>query len=307
MVNSMLSYSGLSQGFWGEPMEVVRLPDSKLKILSKRGIKCIFVGYTEQSKTFRFSSVPRPSLRIPIETKDIGGSVVPQKVTGEGFRQKSGIDYSDTYASVVRISTIRLLIAMSSIHNLIFHQMDMKIAFLNGELDEEVDLTKDFLSSRFFMKDMGEKVLKKFNYVDYTPVSTPMDTSEKLMPNKVGKLSRLTYTSYPSMLEGYTDASWINNTKDNSSTRGWVFLLGGATTGKEVECAATFAKAYSQMYNRKSRHLVVRHNMILELITNRVVSIEFMRSQQNLANHLMNRLDRDLVIKPAEGMGLKSN
>ncbi|GJQ96314.1 hypothetical protein Tco_0007453 [Tanacetum coccineum] len=38
---------------------------------------------------------------------------------------------------------------------------------------------------------------------------------------------RLTYTSYPSVLEDHTDASWINNTKDNSSTSGWVFLLGG--------------------------------------------------------------------------------
>nr|GFB77297.1 zinc finger, CCHC-type [Tanacetum cinerariifolium] len=38
---------------------------------------------------------------------------------------------------------------------------------------------------------------------------------------------KLMYISYPLVLEGYTDASWINNTKDNSSTSGWVFLLGG--------------------------------------------------------------------------------
>ena len=37
----------------------------------------------------------------------------------------------------------------------------------------------------------------------------------------------LSYTGYPSVLEGYTDASWISNTEDNSSTSGWVFLLGG--------------------------------------------------------------------------------
>ncbi|GJV69203.1 hypothetical protein Tco_0961297 [Tanacetum coccineum] len=39
--------------------------------------------------------------------------------------------------------------------------------------------------------------------------------------------------------------------------------------------ATTLAKAYSQMYNRKSRHLDVRHSMIRELITNGVISIEF--------------------------------
>ncbi|GKF68973.1 hypothetical protein Tco_0198652 [Tanacetum coccineum] len=72
-------------------------------------------------------------------------------------------------------------------------------------------------------------------------------------------------------------------------------------------CVATLSKAYSQMYNGKSRHLGVRHSMICELITNGVVSIEFVRSQQNLADHLMKGLARDLVIKSAEGMGLKSN
>nr|GEU75737.1 zinc finger, CCHC-type [Tanacetum cinerariifolium] len=429
----------------------------------ERGIKCIFVGYAEYSKAFRFyviepnnsvainsiielwdaifdehrfSSVPRPSQKSLVKgTKDSGGLVVPEKVTEEarmvshGFKQKSKIDYSDTYALVARISTIRLLIAMASIHSLIIHQMDVKTAFLNDELEEEVymnqpqafimhanenkvyklikslyemkqtpkqwhqkfnevvlsngyllnqaenvyienlmnlvDLTKEFLSSMFSMKDMRE--------ADVILVSTPVDTSEKLIPNNgqavsqleysrvngclmyamtctrpdiafvMGKLSRYTsnpgtqhwqaihmvlkylkktmdyrllYIGYPSVLKGYTDASSISNTEDNSSTSGWVFLLGGgeipwaskkqtcitgstmkyefmalAAASKEAEwlknlllkiplwvksiapisirfdSAATLAKDYSHMYNRKSRHLGVRHSMIRELIT----------------------------------------
>ncbi|GJV89305.1 retrovirus-related pol polyprotein from transposon TNT 1-94 [Tanacetum coccineum] len=178
-----------------------------------------------------------------------------------------------------------------------------------------VDLTKESLSSRFFMKDMGEanvilgirikyesngieisqshyieKVLKKFNYFDYTLISTPIDTSKKLMLNNGQAVSQLEY-SRVIVLEGYTDASWISNTKDNSSTSGCVFLLGGAA-GKEAEwlrnlileillwykpitpisihyhSVATLAKAYTQMYNGKSRHLGVKHSMIRELITN---------------------------------------
>nr|KAJ0197644.1 hypothetical protein LSAT_V11C700377180 [Lactuca sativa] len=56
----------------------------------------------------------------------------------EGFRQKEGIDFFDTYAPVARISTIRLLLALAVIHNLVIHQMDVKTAFLNGDLDEEI-------------------------------------------------------------------------------------------------------------------------------------------------------------------------
>ncbi|GJQ94945.1 hypothetical protein Tco_0006084 [Tanacetum coccineum] len=68
------------------------------------------------------------------------------------------------------------------------------------------------------------------------------------------------------------------------------------------DSAATLAKVYSQIYNGKSRHLGVRHSMIRELIRNGVVSIEFVRSQQNLADHLTKELAKDLVIKSAEGM-----
>ncbi|GJZ13971.1 zinc finger, CCHC-type containing protein, partial [Tanacetum coccineum] len=136
----------------------------------------------------------------------------------QGFRQNSGLDYLDTHALMARISTIRLLITLASINSLIIHQMDVKTAFLNGELDEEVDMTNECLSSRFFMRDMGEadvifgirikhesnriaislshyveKVLKKFNYFDCTPVSTPIDTSEKLMLNNGHAVSQLEY------------------------------------------------------------------------------------------------------------------
>nr|GEW38983.1 hypothetical protein [Tanacetum cinerariifolium] len=450
----------------------------------ERGIECIFVGYVEHSKAFRFyviepndsvainsiveskdaifdenrfSSVLIPSQRSLVNrSKDIGGSVVPEKVTEEvvqqpepklkkskrhrtpkdfglefqlyliertkdekkaindeidsimgnntwlltdlppgcrplgckwifkiklkvdktvekfkerlviqGFRQKLWIDYFDTYAQVVRISTIRLLIAMASIYSLIIHQMDVKTTFLNDELKEEaymnqpqgfimpdnknkicklikslyglkqIELTNKFLSSRFSMKGMGE--------ADVILVSTHIDTSEKLMSNNGQAVSQLEYTSnhgtqhwqaiqrvlkylkktknyrliyigYPLVLEGYTDASWISNTEDNSSTSGWysclvVVLFLGLSRSKLVslDSAATLAKAYSHMYNGKSRYLGVRHSMIRELITNGVVFIEFMRSQQNLVDHLTKGLARDLVIKSAKGMGLKSN
>nr|GFB58780.1 zinc finger, CCHC-type [Tanacetum cinerariifolium] len=53
------------------------------------------------------------------------------------FRQKERIDLFDTYASVARISTIRLLLAHAAINDLIIHQMDVITAFLNGDLDDE--------------------------------------------------------------------------------------------------------------------------------------------------------------------------
>ena len=56
----------------------------------------------------------------------------------KGYKQKEGLDYFDTYSPVTRISSIRMLIAIAAIHNLEIRQMDVKTAFLNGDLDEEI-------------------------------------------------------------------------------------------------------------------------------------------------------------------------
>nr|GEY69731.1 zinc finger, CCHC-type [Tanacetum cinerariifolium] len=89
----------------------------------------------------------------------------------QGFKQKSGIYYFDTYASVARISTIRLLIVMSLIHNLIIHPMDVKTSFLNGNLDEEVrhmmkQITskgKGVLLEEIIDHDVNDAVRKEFD------------------------------------------------------------------------------------------------------------------------------------------------
>jgi transposase InsO family protein len=56
----------------------------------------------------------------------------------KGYRQKEGLDYFDTYSPVTRITSIRMLIAIAALYNLEIHQMDVKTAFLNGDLDEEI-------------------------------------------------------------------------------------------------------------------------------------------------------------------------
>ncbi|PHT43509.1 ATP phosphoribosyltransferase 1, chloroplastic [Capsicum baccatum] len=56
----------------------------------------------------------------------------------KGFNQKEGLDYFDTYSPVTRITSIRMLIALAAVYDLQIHQMDVKTAFLNGELEEEI-------------------------------------------------------------------------------------------------------------------------------------------------------------------------
>jgi hypothetical protein len=68
------------------------------------------------------------------------GEVVRNKsrLVAQGFSQKEGIDYDVTFALVARLEAIRILLAFSVAKGCKLHQMDVKSAFLNGVLEEEV-------------------------------------------------------------------------------------------------------------------------------------------------------------------------
>ncbi|KAL0407710.1 UNVERIFIED_CONTAM: Retrovirus-related Pol polyprotein from transposon TNT 1-94 [Sesamum radiatum] len=164
----------------------------------------------------------------------------------------------------------------------------------------------------------------------------------------------LHYTRYPAVLEGYSDANWISDSKDTKSTSGYVFTIGGGAVswksskqtciarstmesefialdkaGEEAEWLRNFledipcwtkpvpaimihcdsqsaiGRAQSGMYNGKSRHIRRRHNTIRQLISSGIISIDYIKSKENLADPLTKGLSRDQVYCLSRGMGLK--
>ncbi|GJY89126.1 zinc finger, CCHC-type containing protein [Tanacetum coccineum] len=79
----------------------------------------------------------------------------------------------------------------------------------------------------------------------------------------------LEYVKVVTILEGYIDASWISNNEDNSSTSGWVFLLGGGAiswASKKQTCITSSIMEYEFMAlaaaGKESKWL---RNLILEV------------------------------------------
>ena len=60
------------------------------------------------------------------------------RLVAQGYNQQKGIDYDETFAPVARLEAIRILLAFAAHKNFKLFQMDVKSAFLNGFLNEEV-------------------------------------------------------------------------------------------------------------------------------------------------------------------------
>ena len=71
---------------------------------------------------------------------DENGTVIKNKarVIAKGYNQQEGIDYEETFAPVARMEAIRIFLAYETYMNFKVYQMDVKSAFLNGKLKEEV-------------------------------------------------------------------------------------------------------------------------------------------------------------------------
>src|ERR1044071_2290784 len=152
----------------------------------------------------------------------------------------------------------------------------------------------------------------------------------------------LHYGRHPVVLEGYSDANWISDSRNSKSTSGYVFTLGGAAiawksskqtliarstmesefialdkAGEEAEwirqfleyiprwpkpvtaicihcdCQSAIGRAKSAMYNGKSRHIRRRHNTIRQLLSTRVITIDYVKSKDNIADPLTKVLSRE--------------
>ena len=107
------------------------------------------IDSVESNKTWELTDLPkgcRPITSKWIFNKKLrmDGSIERYKarLVIRGFDQKKGIDFFDTYSPVIKIAIIKTLIALAAIHDLVMHQMDVKTAFLNGDLEEEIYMSQ---------------------------------------------------------------------------------------------------------------------------------------------------------------------
>jgi hypothetical protein len=99
----------------------------------------------EQNGTWRLTELPQGHRPIGLKwvfkvKRDEAGAIVKHKarLVAKGYVQREGVDFDEVFAPVARMESIRMLLAVAAQEGWLVHHMDVKSAFLNGELKEEV-------------------------------------------------------------------------------------------------------------------------------------------------------------------------
>ncbi|CAN1217084.1 Retrovirus-related Pol polyprotein from transposon TNT 1-94 [Linum perenne] len=149
-LNNFVSYSKLSSSHRSFVMAVSALEEPtsyKSAVTDLNWVKAMESELDALARTNTWSLVPLPPNVKPIGCKWVfklkyrsDGSLERYKarLVAKGYTQTAGIDYSDTFAPVAKMTTVRALLAVSAVKGWHLHQLDVNTAFLHGDLFEEV-------------------------------------------------------------------------------------------------------------------------------------------------------------------------
>ena len=120
----------------------------------------------KESDTFKYTKLPEG--KTPIGCKWVytikgGEKQVKYKarLVAKGFNQKEGVDFTETFSPTAKLTSLRTLVQLAAVKNYEIHQLDVKSAYLNADIDAEIYLNQP----EGFQKsdDKGDKLYWKLN------------------------------------------------------------------------------------------------------------------------------------------------
>ncbi|GJZ89326.1 integrase, catalytic region, zinc finger, CCHC-type containing protein [Tanacetum coccineum] len=266
------------------------------------------------------------------------------RLVAKGYHQEEGIYFEELFAPVSRIKVIRIFIANAANKNMTIYQIDVKMAFLNGELREVVYVSQP---EGFIDEDNPNHVyrLKKalyglkqaprawYDMLSSDPVDTPMVDKSKLDKDLEGKPVDLTYyrgmigflmyltSSRPDVVfavcmcaryQAKSIEKHLHAVKRIFRTLKepviWVFDYGLKFNKIPLyyDNKSAITLCCNNVQHSRSKHIDVRYHFIKEQVENRVVALYFVKIEYQLADIFTKALPRERFNFLIEKLGTKS-
>ncbi|GJT81287.1 retrovirus-related pol polyprotein from transposon TNT 1-94 [Tanacetum coccineum] len=264
--------------------------------------------------------VPRPDHVMIITLKwifkvklDELGRVLKNKArfVAKGYHQEEGINFEESFAPVARLEAIRIFIAYAAHKNMTVYQMDVKTAFLNGILREEVyaprawyDLLSSFLLSQKFSKVWyGNQV---------NPMDTPMVEKSKLDEDPQGKA--VDPTRYRGMIGSLM---YLTSSRPDLML---IMLVAKIPEKVHLETMAfgfnkiplycdnksAIALCCNKVQHSRSKYIDIIYHFIKEQVENGVVELYFVRIEYQLVDIFTKALGRERLEFLINKLGMRS-
>ncbi|KAK1648776.1 hypothetical protein QYE76_066581 [Lolium multiflorum] len=203
--------------------------------------------------------VDLPDSRKAVENKwifkrktDADGNITVYKarLVAKGFQQIQGVDYDETFSAVAKLKSVRILLAIAAFFDYEIWQMDVKTAFLNGDIEEELYMVqpKGFVDLEMLTRPDIAHVVSLTSKYQSDPGLEHWTTVKNIM--KYLKRTKDMFLYYGGdqelVVTSYTDASWNTDPDDSKSQSGYVFILNGAAVSWCSSKQCTVAKSSTE-------------------------------------------------------------
>ncbi|XP_071694431.1 uncharacterized protein [Rutidosis leptorrhynchoides] len=212
------------------------------------------------------------------------------RLVAKGYSQQPGVDYTETFAPVARLDTIQALVALAAQRMWKIYQLDVKSAFLNGFLEEEIYVEQP---QGFIKKGKEDQVLKlkKALYGLKQAPHACNKTRHRVRNQFVIKKQETVAQSsaeakYVAAANSANQAKWLRRILEDMGEKQ------DETTQILRDNKSAIAMAKNHVFHGRTKHIDIKYHFLREVTAKKEIELKYCKTEEQIADIFTKALPR---------------